>query len=255
MTASELVDITHLRFVAIVALDGQDIAVAQVVVHRDVGLRPLGRQRRMAVRNARIAACRAEIALHEAFAQYVVRVVAVDRAPEDRPVLLRPERNVVAQEDEVAELVEVEQYRVGIVARNRAALDDRRNRRHLGHVAGDHVPQQAIVEPARKFVGIEEISRADTPAEAMFSERMQPLGQRHPLCRQAVVVIDALQDVVAIAARRDLGQHAFEPLLQQAVRHGVPGKVPHEVEQLDGFVVENTVQSVVHSCVCCVEQR
>lgn len=92
----------------------------------------------------------------------------------------------------------------------------------------------------------------------MFSERMHARGRRGGVIaggRQAVVVIDALQDVVAIVARRDLSQHAFEPLLQQAVRHGVPGKVPHEVEQLDGFVVENTVQSIVHGCVCCVEQR
>ena len=47
---------------------------------------------------------------------------------------------------------------------------------------GDHVPQQAIVEPARKFVGIEEIGRADTPAEAMLSERMHARGRRGGNC-------------------------------------------------------------------------
>ena len=64
-----------------------------------------------------------------------------------------------------------------------------------------------------------------------------PLGQ-------AVVIRHALQDVVPVAAPFHLGEHLVEPPLQERPRHGVADKVPDKIEELDGFVVEDTVQFI-----------
>lgn len=171
-------------------------------------------------------------------------MVAVDRAAEDRTVLLLPERDVVPEEDEVAELVEIQQHGVGVVPGDGPALDDGGDVGHLRHVPRDHVPAQRVVEPAREFVGVEEVGRADPLSEAVFAERLRPLdGQRGPL-GQAVVIRHTLQDVVPVAAPLHLGEHLVEPPLQKRPRHGIADKVPDKIEELDGFVVEDAVQFI-----------
>ena len=103
--------------------------------------------------------------MHETFAVGTPR----DRQPENRLVRLLPERNVVPQEDEMADLVEVQQHRIGVVAADRPALDDRRHVGNRRHVPGNGIPQQAVAEPAGELVGIEEIGRLDAPTELVVA--------------------------------------------------------------------------------------
>ena len=149
----------------VVALDRQNELIVQVVVHRNMGFGPLRGIFGTGRRDAGIAALRTEIHAHETFAVGTPR----DRQPENRLVRLLPERNVVPQEDEMADLVEVQQHRIGVVAADRPALDDRRHVGNRRHVPGNGIPQQAVAEPAGELVGIEEIGRLDAPTELVVA--------------------------------------------------------------------------------------
>ena len=115
--------------------------------------RPSGRVFGTGSDDARIADRGAEITLHEAPAVGLI----VDVELEDRLVPLGAERDVVLQEDEMPHLVQIEQDEVGIVPRYGTALPDAGPVGYGRVVTRDIVPQQSVVEPAGKFVGVEKI--------------------------------------------------------------------------------------------------
>ena len=225
----------------IVALDRQDELVVQVVVHRNMGFGPLRRIFGTGRRDACIAALRTEIHAHETLAVGTPR----DRQPENRLVQFLTERDIVAQEDEMAHLVEVQQHRIGVVATNGPALDDRRHVGNRRHVPGNGIPQQTVAEPAGELERIEEIGRLNAPAELVVAQRTQPSGAGNSgPGGEFVVIIRPAADILPVGTALRFGKHPVQARLQQTFRRNVTSETPQEPKQLDLFVVENTVQTV-----------
>ena len=216
---------------------------AQVVVESDPRLLPLGRIPPGGRDDARIAACRAEIHLHEA----APVGLAVDVQLEDCLVLLLAERNRIPQEDEMAAFVQVQHHRESVVARHGGGgLHDARTvAGHLGDVTREVVPQQGVVEPARVLVRIEKVGALHLRAVAMAAERPQAAGSGRPR-RQFAVIVHPIQDVLPVRSAFELRQHPREPRLRQSLGREVTHDVPHEIERFRILAVQQTVQTVFH---------
>ena len=147
---------------------------------------------------------------------------ALHFSSEDGHGLLLEECLAVVDEDEVAHLVHVQEHGAGIVARNGPALDDGWQRGNVVDIAWQEHPSLVLGEVAGVLVAVEEVdflARHGLVGEhdSVFVPLLQVDGRGG--C-EAVVVVDAREDVVVVVALGCLFEKCGQAVAQEGLGRG-----------------------------------